>query len=213
MFLPSTHLNANSRSQPTISAKKTKPPTKKIQKNFYQVITCPLKRSPSDHKLEAGSIGYGHGVDVWSVGVLAYELVAGGTPFRSATGNKEHTAQNIQRGLFGDGKGSGAGAAAAAASFAWPPRFSDELKAFVSAALQPDPARRPSALELAQHAWVRQFRRPASQAAIALPPAGLALAPQPGAAGAAAGARRGPRATVDELGRGMPHVAVTPVRF
>jgi len=147
-----------------------------------EVTRCPLKRSPSDGKLSAPAIGYGEGVDVWSVGVLAYELVAGLTPFRSPDGSKERTVAAIQRGLFGGG------------SFAWPAVFSEELRSFVTAALQLDPARRPSAFDLAQHPWVAKYRRPASQASMAVGGgASSAAAPKPAAG-------RAPRATVDEVG-------------
>jgi serine/threonine protein kinase len=176
-----------------------------------EVLKCPLKRSPSDGKLNAPSIGYGHGVDVWAVGCLAYELCAGVTPFRSPDGSKERTVQAIQRGLFGGGAGG---------CFVWPVRFSDELRSFVTAALQPDPARRPSALELAQHPWVAQYRRPASQASMAVgggaggaasrPPGGGMAAVAAASASASASPRRAPRATVDEVGRGVPHLVVSP---
>lgn len=159
-----------------------------------EVLRCALKRSPSDRKMDAPTVGYGHGVDVWSVGVLAYELCTGVNPFVSPGGNKERTAAAIQRGLF-----------AAGDNFRWPPRFSEELKSFVTAALQPDPARRATAAELAQHPWVAQYRRPASQAQMVVVPA-VAGAVQ---AGRGAQARQS-RATVDEVGRGLPFVAVSP---
>jgi serine/threonine protein kinase len=45
-----------------------------------EVLVCPLKRLPSDHK-EKVELAYTTKVDSWSMGVLAYELLAGRPPF------------------------------------------------------------------------------------------------------------------------------------
>jgi serine/threonine protein kinase len=45
-----------------------------------EVLVCPLKRLPSDHK-EKSELAYTTKVDSWSMGVLAYELLAGRPPF------------------------------------------------------------------------------------------------------------------------------------
>ncbi|GFH12072.1 protein kinase domain-containing protein, partial [Haematococcus lacustris] len=45
-----------------------------------EILDCPVKQNPNDNK-ENPNIGYTNKVDCWSVGVLAYELLAGQPPF------------------------------------------------------------------------------------------------------------------------------------
>jgi serine/threonine protein kinase len=49
-------------------------------KQAPEVLRCPPKLFPEENK-HTRSLAYGCGADVWSVGVLAYELVMGCTPF------------------------------------------------------------------------------------------------------------------------------------
>ncbi|KDD76043.1 hypothetical protein H632_c382p0, partial [Helicosporidium sp. ATCC 50920] len=80
----------------------------------------------------AGLRAYGPAVDVWAVGVLAYELVMGRPP-----------------GLLSVGIGVD--------EPAFPPALEDSAwAAFVRAALTRDPSARPSAAQLLDHPWVRQ---------------------------------------------------------
>ena len=44
------------------------------------MVTCPDKHKPSDHKDQV-HLCYSTVVDVWAVGVLAYELIVGRPPF------------------------------------------------------------------------------------------------------------------------------------
>lgn len=46
-----------------------------------------------DPDASSGSQGYGPGVDVWAVGILAYELLLGGPPFEAET--KQETLRRI----------------------------------------------------------------------------------------------------------------------
>ena len=46
-----------------------------------EVLICPLKRLPSDYK-DSTNLAYGNKVDSWSMGVLAYELMTGHSPYQ-----------------------------------------------------------------------------------------------------------------------------------
>lgn len=52
-----------------------------------EILDCPPKYHPQDHKSNP-QIWYTNKVDCWSVGVLAYELLAGKTPFEDVSGSK-----------------------------------------------------------------------------------------------------------------------------
>uniref|UniRef100_A0A6I8PGU4 non-specific serine/threonine protein kinase n=1 Tax=Ornithorhynchus anatinus TaxID=9258 RepID=A0A6I8PGU4_ORNAN len=109
------------------------------------------------------------GTDMWSVGVLAYLLLSGVSPFLDDS--KEETCDNVCR-----------------ADFSFPPEYfgavSLDARDFVSALLQPDPRRRPTAATCLRHPWLR----PAS-------PAGT-----PGTPGSPLGAAPGPPSGLSGVG-------------
>ena len=79
---------------------------------------------------------YDESVDVWCLGVLAYELVAGIPPFQEKEG--EMSTENKILKL----------------KYETPPGFSKELKDFVHRILQPDPKARMKFKEALSHAWI-----------------------------------------------------------
>jgi serine/threonine protein kinase len=49
------------------------------------VLRCQLKTSPFESKAGTAAAGYDSKVDVWSLGVLAYEVLLGKAPFAAAS--------------------------------------------------------------------------------------------------------------------------------
>ncbi|KAG1676369.1 hypothetical protein FOA52_001164 [Chlamydomonas sp. UWO 241] len=109
-----------------------------------EVLGCPSKAFPYDNKSNAFVPGYGTSADLWSVGVLAHELVTGTSPFSGAAPE-------------------GADATVVAASRARgapPPRgASAGCARFVASALTVDPINRPCALALLASEWVGAHAR------------------------------------------------------
>lgn len=82
---------------------------------------------------------YDEKVDVWSVGVLAYELIVGESPF--AKDEKKHTAQAIRKARWEVPKQH---------------KYRRDWQDFVKMALQVDSKKRPSAAELLAHPWLQK---------------------------------------------------------
>ncbi len=51
------------------------------------MLDCPLKQSPFDYKDQA-QLGYDAKVDIWSAGVLCYEVLTGKGPFSAPSAPK-----------------------------------------------------------------------------------------------------------------------------
>ncbi|KAL6750645.1 kinase-like domain-containing protein [Haematococcus lacustris] len=58
-----------------------------------EVLRCPTKNTPDQFKSTPGAAHYEMGADAWAVGVFAFELVAGGSPFKAE--QMVDTARNI----------------------------------------------------------------------------------------------------------------------
>ncbi|KAG1674022.1 hypothetical protein FOA52_000328 [Chlamydomonas sp. UWO 241] len=99
-----------------------------------EVLRCPEKNKPDEHK-DNRSISYGAKVDVWALGVLAYELLTGNSPFRQA--KTEATLESI---MYTD--------------LEMPVWMSANAKSFIRSSLAKDAEMRPTMKALLKHVWL-----------------------------------------------------------
>ncbi|KAL4451984.1 hypothetical protein ABPG75_007646 [Micractinium tetrahymenae] len=114
-----------------------------------EVLQCPEKSKPEENK-ERVELGYTDAVDVWAVGVLAYELLVGRPPFERES--REETYHYIQH-----------------KEPVLPAWMGEPARDFVTAALAKSARKRPTMAQLLQHPWIQlHARRPSIPAS---PPA------------------------------------------
>lgn len=87
-------------------------------------------------------------VDVWALGVLAYELLVGQPPF-DAPGNTQTYRRIVKVDLR------------------FPAHVSDAARDFVQRLLKKDPSQRLSLSSVPRHPWIQQFLKPSSSSAAA----------------------------------------------
>lgn len=85
------------------------------------------------------SVGHGNSVDVWAVGIMAFELVKGLPPFHSKS--YEATLENIKK-----------------MKYRLDSDFSNKAKDFISKILRRNPRQRPSAASLLEHPWLKDLQ-------------------------------------------------------
>ena len=97
---------------------------------------------------------YGSAVDAWSVGVLAYELLVGRTPFGGAGGRGPDNGRivGVEYAFPDDDDDNDAAAAAVGDD---EPAVSDAARHLVGALLRKDPAERLSMAQVLEHPWIR----------------------------------------------------------
>ncbi|KAL4424485.1 hypothetical protein ABPG77_006794 [Micractinium sp. CCAP 211/92] len=100
-----------------------------------EVLHCPEKSKPEENK-ERVELGYSDAVDVWAVGVLAFELLVGRPPFERES--REETYQSIQH-----------------KEPALPAWLSDPAREFITAALAKSARKRPTVAQLLLHPWIQ----------------------------------------------------------
>ncbi|KAG2447305.1 hypothetical protein HYH02_007635 [Chlamydomonas schloesseri] len=112
-----------------------------------EVERCPLKAEPQENK-DKPQLAYSTAVDIWAVGCMAYELMVGFPPAIA----RQHDAQAAAASNVGGFVASHMTAAA----LHFPASVPQPARNFVTAALLPDPAERPTAAQLLQHLWLLQ---------------------------------------------------------
>jgi len=100
-----------------------------------EVFLCPPKHSPLENKHDR-TLVYSSKVDVWAIGVLAYELLTGASPFASGGSLDEHANAVLYDEL------------------SFPVTMSVAAKAFIRGALKKDARERPVAAALLKCPWL-----------------------------------------------------------
>ena len=108
--------------------------------------------------------GYRENADVWSLGILLYEMLHGHSPFRAAR-DQDILGRVLSHKLVFDA------------------HVKDDARAFISAILDPDPARRPHVVQLFALPWARRL-----QAEFSIPDRVLEAVRSPASAASAASA-------------------------
>ncbi len=108
---------------------------------------CPLKANPDDNKHDA-SIAYTTAADIWSVGILAYELLVGFPPALRLDAPSGRSTTDCA-----------AGAASSTDAISFPSSVSPAARDFISQALALRPEDRPTVQQLRAHPWMRAAAR------------------------------------------------------
>lgn len=104
-----------------------------------EVLHCPLKKTPADYKHRM-DLAYGPKVDVWSAGVVAFELLTATSPFQGASPSQ--MVEAIQY-----------------AELHYPEHLSHDARDFLSQMLQRDESQRATAKQLLAHPFIEQHTR------------------------------------------------------
>eukprot|EP00892_Ulva_mutabilis_P001155 jgi/Ulvmu1/1103/UM106_0020.1 len=106
-----------------------------------ELFELPRKAFPMQFKADPGAVACDSKLDVWAVGVLAYEMLLGRAPFSGKT--SAATVQQIRRGFTGRFPDTA------------PPQLSAPAKDFIQRCLRHAPAARPTIEQLLRHHWIR----------------------------------------------------------
>ncbi|KAG2502238.1 hypothetical protein HYH03_000724 [Edaphochlamys debaryana] len=123
-----------------------------------EVERCPLKHAPEDNK-DNPSLAYTTAIDIWSVGVLAYELLVGFPPFVSdnnAAPEEHHALPNASVAAF-------MAEQATRRTLRFPASTSAAAKDFIMATLAEASGDRPTAQQLLKHPWLFKVARASGQ--------------------------------------------------
>ncbi|KAG2482250.1 hypothetical protein HYH03_018813 [Edaphochlamys debaryana] len=116
-----------------------------------EVERCPLKALPQDNK-DDPSLAYSTAADMWSVGILAYEMLIGFPPFvlGNESGNLLNTSGDWQPPVPGVGDGK---------ELRFPGFVSAGAQDFIATALAERPGDRPTAAQMQRHPWLKHAVR------------------------------------------------------
>ncbi|EFJ52918.1 hypothetical protein VOLCADRAFT_86394 [Volvox carteri f. nagariensis] len=109
-----------------------------FQDEAPEVERCPLKHAPQDNKNNP-NLSYTPAIDIWSVGVLAYEMLVGFPPFVSNSQTDPEVATRK--------------------SLRFPASVSGAAKDFIMTTLNENPQDRPTAPQLMKHPWLFKAAR------------------------------------------------------
>ncbi|KAG2452833.1 hypothetical protein HYH02_002179 [Chlamydomonas schloesseri] len=140
-----------------------------------EVERCPLKANADDNKHDA-TIAYTTAADIWSVGVLAYELLVGFPPALGLDAPSIRSATDAS---------AGGGAGSSAADISFPTSISAVARDFITQALALRPEDRPTVHQLRAHPWMRAVARLSVPAAAGAPGDGYVAVADSADAGAA----------------------------
>ncbi|GAX79690.1 hypothetical protein CEUSTIGMA_g7131.t1 [Chlamydomonas eustigma] len=102
-----------------------------------EVLQCPEKEFPQQNK-DREDLGYSAQVDVWAVGILAYELLVGHAPFQ------KHSRHATYESILTEEP-------------EYPACLSEGAVSFTRLALCKDALERPTILQLLQHPWIQPY--------------------------------------------------------
>ncbi|KAI9297797.1 Pkinase-domain-containing protein [Neoconidiobolus thromboides FSU 785] len=88
--------------------------------------------------------------DLWSLGVLSYELLVGRPPFETLTGNDEASRNKTYRSIT-------------SCDYKMPERLSYEGKDFIKKLLTIDPAKRMTLPQLFEHPWIQRYNQASTE--------------------------------------------------
>ena len=108
-----------------------------------EVILCPQKDHPHEYK-ECSELTYTGAIDIWAVGVLAYELMTGKAPFERQEGASIEQHETCLQILQEDP--------------IFPSHLSPCAISFIRSAMDKDPSRRPSVDELLFHPFLDYYQ-------------------------------------------------------
>ena len=115
-----------------------------------EVERCPLKRTAEENKNNP-NLAYTASVDIWSVGVLAYEMLVGFPPFVSEANEQS---ENAKASFTRPSMAAFMAAEANTRALSFPSSLSEPARDFIRAALSENPNDRPTAEQLLKHPWL-----------------------------------------------------------